>query len=58
MRENIEKDIPAGNSWNPVQSMESMHRLIHIAKREQGRLFLTHDPDAWDTLKLSPYCYR
>ncbi len=58
MRENIEKDIPAGNCWNPVQAMESMYRLVHIAKREKGRLFLTHDPDAWDTLKPSPYCYR
>jgi N-acyl homoserine lactone hydrolase len=57
-RENIEKDIPAGNCWNPVQAMESMHRLIHIAKREKGRLFLGHDPGAWDTLKPSPYCYR
>ena len=57
-RENIEKDIPAGNCWNIVQCMESMHRLIHIAKREKGRLILTHDPDAWDTLKPSPYCYR
>jgi N-acyl homoserine lactone hydrolase len=57
-RENIAKDIPAGNCWNAVQSMESMHRIVHIAKREKGRLFITHDPDAWDTLKPSPYCYR
>ena len=57
-RENIEKDIPAGNCWNPVQAMESMHRLVHIAKRERERLFITHDPDAWETLKPSPYCYR
>ncbi len=57
-RENIEKDIPAGNCWDPVQAMESMHRLIHIAKREKGRLIMGHDPDAWETLKPSPYCYR
>ena len=58
MRENIEKDIPAGNCWDPVQAMESMHRLIHIAKREKGRLIMGHDPDAWSTWKPSPYCYR
>jgi N-acyl homoserine lactone hydrolase len=57
-RENIEKDIPAGNCWNIVQCMESMHRLIHIAKREKGRLIIMHDPEAWDTWKPSPYCYR
>ena len=57
-RENIEKDIPGGNSWNPVQAMESMHRLIHLAKREKGRLIMWHDPDVWSIWKPSPYCYR
>jgi len=57
-KENIEKNIPAGNCWDPGQSMVSMHRLIHIAKREKGRLFITHDPEAWNDLKPSPYCYR
>jgi len=57
-KENIEKNIPAGNCWDPRQAMVSMHRLVHIAKREKGQLFITHDPDAWNTLKPSPYCYR
>ena len=57
-KENIEKNIPAGNCWDPGQAMISMHRLIQIAKREKGQLVITHDPGAWDVLKKSPYCYR
>ncbi|MFX0200822.1 MAG: hypothetical protein ACFFCW_32275 [Candidatus Hodarchaeota archaeon] len=53
-KENIEKNIPAGNCWDPGQAVVSMHRLLHIAKREKGQLFITHDPDAWNTLKPSP----
>ena len=56
--ENIEKNIPAGNCWDPGQAMLSMHRLIHIAKRENGELFITHDPNAWKKLKPSPQCYH
>lgn len=57
-KENIEKNIPAGNCLDPGQAVVSMHRLLHIAKREKEQLFITHDPDAWNTLKPSPYCYR
>ena len=57
-QENIEKDIPAGNSWNTALSIDSMHRLLNIAKRDKARLFITHAPDARDTLKPSPYLYR
>lgn len=57
-KENIEKNIPAGNCWNPEQAMMSMARLINISKRENAKLFITHDPDAWDELKASPYYYE
>jgi hypothetical protein len=57
-KENIEKNIPAGNCWDPVQAMMSMARLSHISKRENAKLFITHDPDAWSELKASPYCYE
>ena len=57
-RENIEKNIPAGSCWDRGQAMLSMQRLIHMAQREKGQLFLTHDPEAWNVLKPSPYCYR
>ena len=57
-RENIEKNIGAGSCWDRGQAMLSMQRLIHMAQREKGQLFLTHDPEAWNVLKPSPYCYR
>jgi N-acyl homoserine lactone hydrolase len=56
--ENIEKMIPPGNCVDPVQAMNSISRLIHIAKREGGHLFINHDPEAWTTLKASPYRYK
>ena len=57
-RENVEKNIPAGNNWDSGQAMMSMNRLVQFAKREKGRLFITHQPDIWDTLHPAPYCYR
>lgn len=57
-RESIEKNIPAGNAWNPPQSMMSMNRLVEFCKREKGSLFITHEPRIWDTLRPAPYCYR
>jgi N-acyl homoserine lactone hydrolase len=57
-KENIEKNIPIGVVWDPGQAMISMRRLIHIAKREKGKIFICHDPETWNDLKPSPYCYR
>jgi len=57
-KENVDKNIPAGNCVDPVQAMLSMARLIHISRRENGKLFITHDPKAWADLKASPYCYE
>lgn len=57
-RESIDKHIPAGNSWNPAQAMMSLNRVVEICKREKGRLFITHEPNIWDTVKAAPYVYR
>lgn len=57
-KESIDNNIPAGNAWNPPQSMMSMNRVVEFCKREKGRLFITHEPKIWDTLKPAPYCYR
>lgn len=56
--ENVEKNIPAGNSWNTGQAMLSMNRVVEFCKREEGRLFITHDPNFWNTSETFPYCYR
>jgi N-acyl homoserine lactone hydrolase len=56
--ENIEKNIPSGNCWNPALAMGSMRRLVETAKWEDARLFITHDPDALNTIKTFPHCYK
>jgi glyoxylase-like metal-dependent hydrolase (beta-lactamase superfamily II) len=56
--ENIERNLPAGNCWDPGQAMMSMKRLTQLAKRENAALFITHQPGIWERLKTAPYCYR
>ncbi len=56
--ENVEKNIPAGNNWDTGQAMMSMNRLVQFAKREKGRLFITHEPNIWNSLHPAPHCYR
>jgi len=57
-RESIDKDIPAGNSWNPAEAMVSLRRLVALCRREKGRIFITHQPGIWETLQRAPHCYR
>jgi N-acyl homoserine lactone hydrolase len=56
--ENIGRNLPAGNCWDPGQAMMSMKRLTQLAKRENAALFITHQPGIWERLKPAPYCYR
>jgi len=56
--ENVEKNIPSGNCWNPALAMGSMRRIVETAKWENARLFITHDPDAWNTIKPFPHRYQ
>lgn len=55
--ENIERDVHAGNAWNPVMAMDSHYRLKHLAERDNAKLFLTHDPTFWEKTKKSPDFY-
>ena len=57
MKENIERDIPAGNTWNSVLAMKSMHRLMHVVRREMGSFIFGHDPGFWGSIKKAPDFY-
>jgi N-acyl homoserine lactone hydrolase len=56
--ENIEKEVPAGNCWNPVVAMESHYKVKHLADKTKGKLFITHDPNFWKYTKKSPEFYE
>jgi N-acyl homoserine lactone hydrolase len=55
---NVELETPGGVSWNAALAIDSMRRLVQLAKRENATLVPGHEPDCWSTLKRSPACYR
>jgi N-acyl homoserine lactone hydrolase len=57
-RQNIELETVGGIPWNTVLALESMRRLVQLAKRENATLFPGHQPECWNTQKRSPDYYR
>jgi len=57
-KDNFEKNIPPGNAWNMPMMVESINRLVHIAKRSEGKLYITHDPIFWDEHRPAPFFYE
>ncbi len=55
---NIELDTPGGVTWNAAVAMESLHRLVQLAKHEKATLLPGHQPGCWSEMKRSPECYR
>lgn len=55
---NVELKVPGGVTWNASLAMESMNRLIQIAKREKATLIPGHEPGCWNKIKRSPDFYR
>jgi len=56
--ENVEKELPSGIPWNSALQIDSMRRLVQLAKRENAMLLPGHQPDMWSRVKRSPDCYR
>ncbi len=56
--ENIKLEVTGGVCWNGGQAIDSMRRLVQLAKRENATLVPGHEPGCWSTLKRSPDCYR
>lgn len=57
-RENMERNVPPGNVWDMTMSVISMSRLIYLAERENGKLFIMHDPQFWEEHKPAPHFYE
>ncbi len=55
---NIELDVPQAFSWSAATAVESMHRLVYLAKREKALLLPGHEPDCWKSMRRSPEGYR
>jgi N-acyl homoserine lactone hydrolase len=57
-QESIDKERPPGVVWNPTLALHSIKKLKTIARLVGGRIFPSHDPVFWDTVKQSPEPYR
>lgn len=57
-RANIELEVVGGVPWNAALAIDSIHRLVQLAKRENATLLPGHEPDCWNNMKRSPDCYR
>ncbi len=47
-----------GVVWNPTQALHSIKRLKTVARLVGARVFPSHDPEFWQTVKQSPEAYR
>jgi N-acyl homoserine lactone hydrolase len=57
-RANIELEVLGGTPWNTALAIDSIRRLVQLAKRENAMLLPGHEPGCWGKIKRSPDCYR
>lgn len=58
LQEHIDKERVPGVVWNPTLAFHSLKRLKTIARLTRGRIFPSHDPAFWQTVKQAPDAYR
>jgi len=51
-----ERALP-GFLASAVDTVRSVRKLHHLARRSEATVVTGHDPDAWPTFKHSPECY-
>lgn len=57
-QEHLEAERVPGVVWNPTQALHSIKRLKTLARLLGARVFPSHDPEFWRTVKQSPDAYR
>ena len=57
-QEHIDGERPPGVVWNPTLAMHAIKRLKTLARLTGGRIFPSHDPEFWRTIKQSPDAFR
>jgi len=55
---NVELETMGGVPWNAAVAIDSIRRLVQLAKRENATLLPGHEPGCWSKVKRSPDCYR
>ena len=57
-QEHIDQERVPGVVWDPTRAMHSIKRLKTVARLLGGRIFPSHDPVFWQTVKQAPEAYR
>ena len=56
--EHVEKERVPGVVWNPTLALHSIKRIKTLARLTGARIFPSHDPAFWKTVKQAPDAYR
>ena len=54
----VDEEIPPGVVFDPTRAVHSIKRLKTLARLTGGRIFPSHDPAFWATVKQAPDAYR
>jgi N-acyl homoserine lactone hydrolase len=57
-QEHIDQERVPGVVWDPTRALHSIKRLKTLARLTGGRIFPSHDPVFWQTVKQAPDAYR
>jgi N-acyl homoserine lactone hydrolase len=57
-QEHLDTERVPGVVWNPTLAFHSIKRLKTLARLVGGRVFPSHDPVFWQSVKPSPEAYR
>jgi len=56
--EHVENERVPGVVWNPTLALHSIKRLKTLARLTGAKIFPSHDPEFWKTVKQAPDFYR
>ena len=57
-QEHIDQERVPGVVWDPTRALHSIKKLKTLARLTGGRIFPSHDPVFWQTVKQAPDAYR
>jgi N-acyl homoserine lactone hydrolase len=57
-QEHLDRERVPGVVWNPTLAFHSIRRLKTLARLVGGRVFPSHDPEFWRTVRQAPDAYR
>src|SRR5437870_4960019 len=57
-QEHIDQERVPGVVWDPTRALHSIKKLKTIARLTGGKIFPSHDPVFWQTVKQAPEAYR